>query len=359
MPELGRAALAATLGLVLYAVVAGAWAAHTRRRRLALSAQNALIGAFATTAVAALVLLAALVRHDFSFVYVAQHTSRELPDRVHDLGLLGRAGGVAAALAARPDRLCGGRGPAQPAPCAGHRRVGRPGARRSRSLLLVPARRGRHAVRDADGTHRRRGPESEPPEPVHAGPSAAPLPGLRRPDCAVRVRDGRAARAAGGRALDRLDPPLDALRVDGTRRRPAARGALGVSGGRLGRLLRLGSRRERSPDALARSDGVPALGDDPGEARDAAGLERPARRACLRALALRHVPDALRDSQLDPLVHGELDRALVPRLHLRDGVRLAGARVRAPAAAARPHAPGVARARARRPSSTTTCCSSR
>src|SRR5918997_578069 len=79
MPELGRAALAATLGLVLYAVVAGAWAAYTRRRRLAVSAQNALIAAFGTTAVASVVLLAALVRHDFSFLYVAQHTSRELP----------------------------------------------------------------------------------------------------------------------------------------------------------------------------------------------------------------------------------------------------------------------------------------
>src|SRR5688572_9051850 len=79
MPELGRAALAATLGLVLYAVVAGAWAAYTRRRRLAVSAQNALIAAFGTTVVASAVLLAALVRHDFSFVYVEQHTSRELP----------------------------------------------------------------------------------------------------------------------------------------------------------------------------------------------------------------------------------------------------------------------------------------
>jgi cytochrome c-type biogenesis protein CcmF len=79
MPELGRAALVATLGLVLYALVAGAFAAWTRRRRLAASAQNALLGAFATTAVASAVLVAALVRHDFSFVYVAQHTSRELP----------------------------------------------------------------------------------------------------------------------------------------------------------------------------------------------------------------------------------------------------------------------------------------
>ncbi len=79
MPELGRAALAATLGLGLYAVIAGAYAARYRRRRLALSAQNALIAAFGTTLVASAVLLAALVRNDFSFVYAAAHTSRALP----------------------------------------------------------------------------------------------------------------------------------------------------------------------------------------------------------------------------------------------------------------------------------------
>jgi cytochrome c-type biogenesis protein CcmF len=79
MPELGRAALLVTLGLVLYAVVAGAHAARRRRRRLALSAQNALIGAFGSTLVASVVLVVALVRHDFSFVYAAAHTSRELP----------------------------------------------------------------------------------------------------------------------------------------------------------------------------------------------------------------------------------------------------------------------------------------
>ena len=79
MPELGRAALVLCLGLSLYAVLAGAYAARTRRRRLALSAQNALLAAFAASAVASLVLLAALVRHDFSFTYVANSTSRELP----------------------------------------------------------------------------------------------------------------------------------------------------------------------------------------------------------------------------------------------------------------------------------------
>src|SRR6187397_2888368 len=79
MPELGRAALVVCLGLALYALVAGVYAAFTRRRRLARSAQNALLAAFGAAAVASGVLLAALLRSDFSFVYVAEHTSLELP----------------------------------------------------------------------------------------------------------------------------------------------------------------------------------------------------------------------------------------------------------------------------------------
>ncbi len=79
MPELGRAALAATLGLALFALIAGAFAAHTRRRRLAQSAQNALLLTFGTTAVAMIVLLAAFVRKDYSFVYVWELSSDKLP----------------------------------------------------------------------------------------------------------------------------------------------------------------------------------------------------------------------------------------------------------------------------------------
>jgi cytochrome c-type biogenesis protein CcmF len=79
VPELGRAALAVCLGLALYALVAGAYAARTRRRRLAVSAQNAILAAFGSVVVASGVLLAALLRHDFSFEYVASFTSRELP----------------------------------------------------------------------------------------------------------------------------------------------------------------------------------------------------------------------------------------------------------------------------------------
>jgi cytochrome c-type biogenesis protein CcmF len=76
---LGRAALLLSLGLVAYALVAGSLAAWQRRRRLALSAQNALLASFATTLVAAGVLWAALARRDFTFEYVAAHISRDLP----------------------------------------------------------------------------------------------------------------------------------------------------------------------------------------------------------------------------------------------------------------------------------------
>jgi cytochrome c-type biogenesis protein CcmF len=79
MAALGRAALVLSFGLVVYAVVAGSFAAWRRRRRLALSAQNALLASFGTTLVAGGVLVAALARRDFSFVYVAGHISRHLP----------------------------------------------------------------------------------------------------------------------------------------------------------------------------------------------------------------------------------------------------------------------------------------
>jgi cytochrome c-type biogenesis protein CcmF len=79
VPELGRAALVVTLGLSVFALVAGALAAQRGRRRLAHSAQNALVASFFTTAIAAAVLLAALLRNDFSFTYVARTTSEALP----------------------------------------------------------------------------------------------------------------------------------------------------------------------------------------------------------------------------------------------------------------------------------------
>jgi cytochrome c-type biogenesis protein CcmF len=79
MAPLGRAALLLAFGLVVYALLAGSYAAWKRRRRLALSAQNALLAAFPVTLVAAIVLLVALGRRDMTFLYVWQHTSHKLP----------------------------------------------------------------------------------------------------------------------------------------------------------------------------------------------------------------------------------------------------------------------------------------
>jgi cytochrome c-type biogenesis protein CcmF len=79
MAPLGRAALLLAFGLVAYAFLAGSYAAWRKRRRLALSAQNALIAAFPATLIASAVLVIALARHDFTFAYVAEHTSRTLP----------------------------------------------------------------------------------------------------------------------------------------------------------------------------------------------------------------------------------------------------------------------------------------
>ena len=81
MADLGRAALVVSLGLLVYALGVGAYAAVTNRRRLASSARNALFASFGSTLVAAIVLAVALGRRDFSFSYVAAHTNRTLPTR--------------------------------------------------------------------------------------------------------------------------------------------------------------------------------------------------------------------------------------------------------------------------------------
>jgi cytochrome c-type biogenesis protein CcmF len=76
---LGRAALIVALGLVVYAALAGGYAAYRGRRRLLESARNALAGALGAVLVASVVLAGALAAKDFTFTYVADHTSEELP----------------------------------------------------------------------------------------------------------------------------------------------------------------------------------------------------------------------------------------------------------------------------------------
>ena len=79
MALLGNGALALALALYVYAAVVGAWSAARASQRLQRSARNALLAALPATATATTALVVAFVRHDFSLVYVAQHSSLALP----------------------------------------------------------------------------------------------------------------------------------------------------------------------------------------------------------------------------------------------------------------------------------------
>src|SRR6476646_9297586 len=206
MADLGRAALVVSLGLLVYALLAGGYAAWANKRRLATSARNALVCSFASTAVAAAVLASALVRRGAHEPHPAEHL---FPERV-----LGWAGGIAPAVAPRPDRVRRAGGDGQQAPTARPRRMGRAGARGHRNLLRVRSRGGREPVRHPDGAARRSRPDAEPPEPVHGRAPAAPLPGLRRPVDSVRVRRRCTALRAYRRALDRRDEAVDSRGLD-------------------------------------------------------------------------------------------------------------------------------------------------
>ena len=84
----------------------------------------------------------------------------------------------------------------------------------------------------------------------------------------------RAHHPPPGRRLDPLHPPLRARRLALPRHGHPAGLVLVLQRAGLGRLLGLGPGRERLADAVAHRHRVPALGDGPGEAGDAAHLER-------------------------------------------------------------------------------------
>ena len=79
MALVGRGALALALLLAVYAVVTAVLAGRRRDLRYVESARHALYAVLAAVLVADFVFLLAIVRHDFSFVIVADTTSRDLP----------------------------------------------------------------------------------------------------------------------------------------------------------------------------------------------------------------------------------------------------------------------------------------
>ncbi len=79
MASLGRGALVLALVVAAYALVVGLLGAVRRDRRMVTSARRATFALVGVVGVADLVYAAAILRHDFSFVVVAETSSRSLP----------------------------------------------------------------------------------------------------------------------------------------------------------------------------------------------------------------------------------------------------------------------------------------
>ena len=195
MADLGRAALVVCLGLSLYALVAGSWALFARRRRLAVSAQNALVAAFAS----ALVASRRARRRDRAPRLLASTTSR---------GTVARGAAARYLLSSFWASQEGSlllwllvlTGFSALVVLRQHRRrsradaVGRPAARARRAVLRVLLVR--REPFETQLAPRRRRARAVPAEPVHGHAPAAALPRLRRLDDPVRVRDGARSPAA-------------------------------------------------------------------------------------------------------------------------------------------------------------------
>ena len=81
MAALGSISLVSALVLAIFGVVAAALGIRLKAAELVLSARNALYGIYGLTTLASLALIAAFLTHDFQLSYVAQHSSRDMPDR--------------------------------------------------------------------------------------------------------------------------------------------------------------------------------------------------------------------------------------------------------------------------------------
>ena len=101
--------------------------------------------------------------------------------------------------------------------------------------------------------------------------------------------------------------------------RPDARDVVGVRGARVGRVLGLGSGRERRTAALVHRDSVSALGHGAGAPRHAARVERHARDRHVLPDHLRHVHDPFGRRAVGARVRrGSRARVDVHDLHGRD-----------------------------------------
>ncbi len=140
-------------------------------------------------------------------------------------------------------------------------------------LLLLNFAARPFAVMQGTLARRRQWPESASAIHRDGDPSAPALSRLRRIYRALRVCPQRAGDEISRRQMDPHHPPLDHGDLGIPDPRHSTRRALGLLRARMGRLLGLGSSRERLAAALAHRHRIPALGHDAGKTRHVESLE--------------------------------------------------------------------------------------
>jgi cytochrome c-type biogenesis protein CcmF len=79
MSDIGRAALLFAFGAAVYAGVIALFGVHFRRQEMMRSAERATYGVFGLVTIAMVVMLYALLAHDFRLQYVASVSNRAMP----------------------------------------------------------------------------------------------------------------------------------------------------------------------------------------------------------------------------------------------------------------------------------------
>ncbi len=277
MSALGQICLVGALALALYSMVASVAGARLRMAELAASGQNAALGVTLLITGASVTLVAALVTHDFSLRYVWDHSSRAMPlDLVVPAFYSGQEGSllywawtlsIFGAIVIWQQRKPGPHRIFMPYVVAVIMTV-----EAFMTLLLgfvaTPFEKLPFTPPDGVGLN---------PLLYDAGMRVHPpmlLAGLM--SWTIPFAFAIAALATGrlGQRMDRTHPALRARGLADPRPRQRAGCLVGLSRARLGRLLGLGSRRERGADAVARRHRVHPQHSDPGTTRDAQGVER-------------------------------------------------------------------------------------
>ena len=304
----------AGLALSAYAAVAFVLAGRGGDPRLATSGRRAVIGSFAAAVIGCAAMVASLLAHDFSVLYVAENNATTTPPLISAISLwaalegsilfwtLLATGWASLVLWRHRER---------------HRSlmpwVGATLASVNLFFFAVMTWPGNPFVRTAPVAAEGIGPnallQNHPFMALHP-----PLLYLGYTGMAVPFAFGVAALVT-----NRLDEewlrvvrrwtlvPWTFLTL-GHRRR----GMVELRGARLGRLLGLGPGRERGAPAVADGDGVHALRDGRRAARRPPDLDGRPRDRDLRAHPARDVPHPFGDRRQRPLVHPVRDRAVVP-----------------------------------------------